>query len=105
MTEATLQPPDLSVGSMASQPFRCGFLDCSADFRRLQANQKVPGTTRSTPTDRDCLAADTAQAGAWSKPCPSRASTQAPLPDFSVCHAPDQGTHRRPSRRLKSFLR
>jgi len=83
-TGATPQPPDLSIGPLASQPFRCGFLDCSADCRRLQAVQEVPGTTRNTPTGRDCLAADTARTGAWSKPCPGPASTQAPLPDFSV---------------------
>ena len=44
----------------------------------------MPGTTRSTPTGRDCLAADTAQTQAWLSPCPNPASTQAPLPDFSV---------------------
>ncbi len=33
------------------------------------------------------------------------APTWAPLPDFSVCHLPDRGRHRRPSRPLKSFLR
>ena len=44
----------------------------------------VPGTTRSTPTGRDCLAADTARVRTWFAPRAIPASTQAPLPDFSV---------------------
>jgi hypothetical protein len=66
----------------------------------------VPGTTRSTPTGRDCLAANTAQAHARLSPYAISASTQAPLPDFRFSiTCPTKGTHRRPSRRLKPFLR
>ncbi len=89
-TGATPQPPDLSIRN-ASQPFRCGI---------------VPGTTRSTPTGRDCLAANTARAGAWSKPCPASTSTQAPLPELSISSTRlTTDGHRRPSRPLDSFLR
>ena len=68
-TEATPQPPDLPTGQKASQPFRCG--TCAGTTRKHANGPRLP-----------CR--DTAQVRTWFAPRPNPASTQAPLPDFSV---------------------
>ena len=98
-TGVTLPPPDLSIGPMASQPFRRGCLApvaCHATsaatgqdvYAHAVTCEPCPAPPVSTPAGCDCLAATPPRPEhAHDKDMSSPASTWAPLPDFSVCPA------------------
>jgi hypothetical protein len=143
-TEAKPRPPDLPIGQtsrcrrdrhstsrkswsadsrqrqdaqLASQPFRCGFLEPTQAvhhccrfrphgiYTPINRPRSVQHHLEHTNGPRlPCR--DTAQARTWFFPTHTPSFYSGPTPRLQhFNHLPDQGRHRRPSRLLKPFLR